>query len=176
MTRRTRRDQDQPTVEQIRHLIAHTEYRALTPAESARRRAGVEHLIASQAGLAAQVGGLTRRLAAGTRPALDVACSTCKAPARSPCVTRFGQPTTAPRLRRPPHRRQEPLMTASPPHDLRADTPREVLDAAETTVGRPADEHTAALGAVYRERNHLAAWLVALHPSVLAPAPDPGEG
>ncbi|MEU6318176.1 hypothetical protein [Streptomyces sp. NPDC047009] len=33
-----------------------------------------------------------------------------------------------------------------------------------------------ALGAVIRERNHLAAWLAALHPSVLAPAPEQGEG
>jgi hypothetical protein len=55
-------------------------------------------------------------------------------------------------------------MTASP------------LDAAQSMVRRPADEHAAALGAVIRERNHLAAWLAALHPSVLAPAPDVGQG
>ncbi len=34
------------------------------------------------------------------------------------------------------------------------------------------DDHTAALNAVYRERNHLAA----LHASVLTPAPDVGDG
>ncbi|MGW0631852.1 zinc finger domain-containing protein [Streptomyces sp. NPDC002758] len=93
---RARPEGDPPTVDQIRHLIGHTERRALSPAESARLRAGVEHLIASQAGQAAQVTRLTRLLAAGSRPALDVDCPTCQAPARSACVTRFGQPTSAP--------------------------------------------------------------------------------
>lgn len=67
-------------------------------------------------------------------------------------------------------------MTASPLDEWRADMPREVLDAAESMVRRLADEHTAALSAVYRERNHLAAWLAALHPSVLAPALDADDG
>ncbi|MFB7443094.1 hypothetical protein ACFC01_33145 [Streptomyces mirabilis] len=80
-------------MEQIRHLIGHTGYRPLSPAEAARLHAGVEHLIASQAGQAARV---TRPLAAGSRPALDVYCPTCQAPAHAPCVNRFGQPTSAP--------------------------------------------------------------------------------
>ncbi|MET7889957.1 hypothetical protein [Streptomyces mirabilis] len=54
--------------------------------------------------------------------------------------------------------------------------PREVLGAAELMMQRLADEHTAALSGVLRERNHLAAWLAALHPSVLAAAPDAGDG
>ncbi|MFF3378180.1 hypothetical protein ACFYXF_35155 [Streptomyces sp. NPDC002680] len=80
----------------MRHLIGHTEYRPLGAAEAARLRAGVEHLIASQAGQAAQVTRLARLLAAGSRPALDVHCPTCEAPAGAPCVNRFGQPTSAP--------------------------------------------------------------------------------
>ncbi|MET8957372.1 hypothetical protein [Streptomyces sp. NPDC004533] len=87
-------------MEQVRHLVGHTEYRALTPAEVARLRASVEQLIASQAGLAAQIGGLTRRLAEGARPALDVDCPTCRATAHHGCVGRFGQPTSAPHSRR----------------------------------------------------------------------------
>ncbi|MEU6318178.1 hypothetical protein [Streptomyces sp. NPDC047009] len=97
---RSRPSTDRPTVDQIRHLIGHTEYRALSQEEAARLRAGVEHLIASQGGQAAEVTRLTRLLAAGSRPALDVACPTCQAPARTACVTRYGQPTTAPHTRR----------------------------------------------------------------------------
>ncbi len=75
-------------------------------------------------------------------------------------------------------------MSAFPPDELRAamDTwgapiqPHEVLDAAESMVRRLVEEHEAALGGALRQRNHLAAWLAALHPSVLAPAPDAGEG
>ncbi|WP_449343307.1 zinc finger domain-containing protein [Streptomyces rhizosphaerihabitans] len=80
----------------MRYLIGHTERRPLSPAEAARLRAGVEHLISSQAGQAAQITRLTRLLAAGSRPALDVYCPTCQAPAHAPCVNRFGQPTSAP--------------------------------------------------------------------------------
>ncbi|MET7889956.1 zinc finger domain-containing protein [Streptomyces mirabilis] len=90
---RARPDGDRPTVEQIRHLIGHAEYRPLNPAEAARLHAGVEHLIASQAEHATR---LTRLLAAGSRPALDVFCPACQAPARAPCVNRFGQPASAP--------------------------------------------------------------------------------
>ncbi|MFB7443093.1 hypothetical protein ACFC01_33140 [Streptomyces mirabilis] len=75
-------------------------------------------------------------------------------------------------------------MSASPLDELRAgmDTwgapvqPREVLGAAEPMMRRLADEHTATLSGILRERNHLAAWLAALHPSVLAAAPDAGDG
>ncbi|MGW1157740.1 zinc finger domain-containing protein [Streptomyces sp. NPDC002519] len=94
---RARPSRDRPTADQIRHLIGHTEYRALSQEESARLRAGVEHLIASQGGQAAEV---TRLLAAGSRPVLDVACPTCQAPAHTGCVTRYGQPATAPHTRR----------------------------------------------------------------------------
>ncbi|MCX4858378.1 hypothetical protein [Streptomyces canus] len=74
-------------------------------------------------------------------------------------------------------------MSASPLDELRADMDtsgapiqqHDVLDAAESMVGRLAEEHRAALNAALRERNHLAAWLAALHPSVLAPAPDAGD-
>ncbi|WP_330306189.1 MULTISPECIES: hypothetical protein [unclassified Streptomyces] len=67
---------------------------------------------------------------------------------------------------------------ASPLHELRADIdtwaepiePREALVAAESMMQRLAAEHAAALDAAYRERNHLAAWLAALHLSFLAPA------
>ena len=65
---RARRDRDRPTIDQLRHLIGHTDSRALSPTEAARLRAGVEHLIASQAGLAAQISGLARRLAARRPP------------------------------------------------------------------------------------------------------------
>ncbi|MFF4504800.1 hypothetical protein [Streptomyces sp. NPDC001401] len=54
--------------------------------------------------------------------------------------------------------------------------PHEVLDAAESMGRRLVEEHEAAMNAALRERNHLAAWLAALHPSVLAPAPDAGDG
>ncbi|MFF4504799.1 hypothetical protein [Streptomyces sp. NPDC001401] len=111
---RARPERDRPTVDQIWHLIGHTERRALSQAEAARLRAGVEHLIASQAGLAAKVGGLTRRLAAGARPVLDVDCPTCRAPARRRCVNRFGQPTSAPHSQR--------LTAAALPADDRSTT------------------------------------------------------
>lgn len=75
-----------PTLEQLRHLIKHVEDRRLTPQEAARLRAGVDHLAASQAGMAAKVDDLTRRLVAGTRPVIDIDCPTCPARARSRCV------------------------------------------------------------------------------------------
>ena len=80
-----------PTIEQLRHLVGHAERRALTLPEAARLRAGVDHLAASQAGLAAKVDGLSRRLAAGARPAIDVECPVCPARARSRCVHPSGQ-------------------------------------------------------------------------------------
>ncbi|WP_324787066.1 hypothetical protein [Streptomyces sp. H51] len=67
-------------------------------------------------------------------------------------------------------------MTVFPLDELRADTPCEVLHAAAPLARRLADEPAEALTAARRERNHLAAWLAALHPSVLAPAPDAGDG
>lgn len=93
---RARPEEDRPTVEQMRHLIGQAENRPLGAAEAARLRDGVEHLIAGQAAQTTQVTRLTRLLAAGSRPALDVYCPTCQAPARAPCVNRFGQPTSAP--------------------------------------------------------------------------------
>lgn len=45
--------------------------------------------MASQAGHQARVDDLNRRLAAGTRPALDF---TCQAAVGSPCTRRYGQP------------------------------------------------------------------------------------
>lgn len=80
-----------PTIEQMRHLVGHAEGRALTPAEAVRLRTGVDHLAASQAGLAAKVDDLSRRLAAGARPVIDVECPVCPARARSRCVHRSGQ-------------------------------------------------------------------------------------
>ena len=80
-----------PTIEQLRHLVGHTEYRVLTPAEAARLRSGVDHLAASQAGLAAKADDLSRRLAAGARPVIDVDCPLCPAHARSRCVHPSGQ-------------------------------------------------------------------------------------
>lgn len=80
-----------PTIEQLRHLVGHAEGRALTLAEAARLRAGVEHLAASQAGLAAKVDDLSRRLAAGARPVIDVDCPLCPARALSRCVHPSGQ-------------------------------------------------------------------------------------
>ncbi|WP_326737085.1 hypothetical protein [Streptomyces sp. NBC_01022] len=79
----------------MRHLIDHTDQRALSFAEAARLRAGFEHLVASQASQASQhasVDDLNRRLAAGTRPALDFGCVTCQAAVGSPCTRRYGQP------------------------------------------------------------------------------------
>ncbi|WP_327349714.1 hypothetical protein OG772_20755 [Streptomyces sp. NBC_01321] len=35
---------------------------------------------------------------------------------------------------------------------------------------------TTALNDAYREQTHLVAWLAALHPAVIAPAPDAGDG
>ncbi|MCT9003577.1 hypothetical protein [Streptomyces rhizosphaerihabitans] len=75
-------------------------------------------------------------------------------------------------------------MSDSPLDERRADMdargrpvqPREVLGLAESMMRRLAEEHEAALGSVLRERNHLAAWLAAFHPSVLAAAPDAGVG
>ncbi|MEU2857531.1 hypothetical protein ABZ672_03745 [Streptomyces mirabilis] len=96
MTRARR--EDQPTVEQVRHLIGNTEYGAITPDEAGRLRADVEHLIASQAGMAAKVSGLTRQLAAGARPVVD--CPACQAPAASPGVTHFDHPTSGSRTKR----------------------------------------------------------------------------
>jgi len=49
----TRARPNPPSIDQMRHLIGHTEHRALTPAEAGRLRAGIEHLAASQAGMAA---------------------------------------------------------------------------------------------------------------------------
>ncbi|WP_405526709.1 hypothetical protein OG426_30180 [Streptomyces canus] len=92
---RAQRERRQPSLDQIRHLLGHTGCRALSPAEAAQLRAGVEHLIASQADLPAM-----SRLAAGSRPALDVDCPTCRAPTRHRCVNRFGQPTPAPHSQR----------------------------------------------------------------------------
>ncbi|GHE84504.1 hypothetical protein GCM10014715_45720 [Streptomyces spiralis] len=91
---------ERPTVEQLRNLISRSESRVLSADEAARLRAGMEHLLASQAGLATEVTRLTRLLAAGSRPALDVDCPTCKAPVGSTCVTRYGQPTGAPHSQR----------------------------------------------------------------------------
>lgn len=83
---------ERPTVAQMRHLIGHTDHRVLSAAEAARLRAGFEHLVASQVGQQAKVDDLNRRLAAGTRPALDFDCATCQAAAGSPCTRRYGQP------------------------------------------------------------------------------------
>ncbi|MGW0952806.1 hypothetical protein [Streptomyces sp. NPDC002545] len=55
-------------------------------------------------------------------------------------------------------------------------TPPQVFDAAEPSVQRLVEEHEKAVTTALRERNHLAAWLAALHTSVLAPAPDAGDG
>ncbi|MDX2849343.1 hypothetical protein PV342_12910 [Streptomyces sp. PA03-3a] len=123
----------------------------------------MEHLVASQAGLAAKVADLTRRLAGGARAVLDVECPVCQAPPGAGCVTRL-----------------EPPLSGS--HTER-------LAAAVTGVGtrdhhRQRSVHISTvvplnelLGAAYRERAHLAAWLAALHPSVVAPAPaDVGDG
>ncbi|MGW2700795.1 zinc finger domain-containing protein [Streptomyces sp. NPDC001340] len=98
--RRARPEAERPTVEQLRNLIGRTETHVLSGDEAARLRAGFEHLIASQAGLTAQVARLTRQLAAGSRPALEVDCPTCRAPVDSPCVNRYGQPTAAPHTQR----------------------------------------------------------------------------
>lgn len=76
-------------------------------------------------------------------------------------------------------------MSASPFEELRAsmDTrgisvePRQTLGVAKPMmVRRPAEEREKTLSGVLRERNHLVAWLAALHPSVLAAAPDVGDG
>ncbi|MFK0106400.1 hypothetical protein [Streptomyces sp. NPDC091217] len=88
--------QVRPTVDQIRTLVGRTESHVLSAEETARLRAGVEHLIAREIGLAAQVTRLTRQLTVGSRPVLDIDCPTCSAPVGSPCVTRYGQPTAAP--------------------------------------------------------------------------------
>lgn len=61
-----------PTLDQIRHLIGHTESRALSPEESHRLRVGIEHLVASAAVQAANVTDLARRPGARARPALEV--------------------------------------------------------------------------------------------------------
>ncbi|MFK0106401.1 hypothetical protein [Streptomyces sp. NPDC091217] len=63
---------------------------------------------------------------------------------------------------------------ASPLQELRADmdTCAEPIEPGEVLAA----DHAAALDAAFRERNHLTAWLAVLHPSVLAPAPDAGEG
>ncbi|MGW0952805.1 hypothetical protein [Streptomyces sp. NPDC002545] len=101
-------------MEQIRHLLGHTESRALTTAEAERLRVGVEHLIASQTSLAAKTARLTRQLAAGARPALDVECPTCQAAARCPWLNRYGHPISAPNARR--------LTAAALPTDSRNST------------------------------------------------------
>lgn len=157
------RGRPKPTLDQIRHLIGHAEHRALTPVEAERLRAGVEHLTASQAGLAAKVGDLTRRLAGGARPVLDVDCPVCQAPAGSGCVARYGQPLSGSHPDRlaaaaitaadsaNPYRQRKPHMASAGPLDK-------------------------LLNAAYRERAHLAAWLAALHPAVIAPAPGPDAG
>ncbi|MFF3378179.1 hypothetical protein ACFYXF_35150 [Streptomyces sp. NPDC002680] len=76
-------------------------------------------------------------------------------------------------------------MSTSPFEELRADDkgtggipvePHEVLGVAQPIMRRQAEEREQALGGVLRERNHLAAWLAALHPSVLSAAPDIGDG
>ncbi|MFJ3248504.1 hypothetical protein [Streptomyces sp. NPDC086782] len=87
-------------MEQLRSLLGHTESRALTTAEAERLRTGVEHLLARKAGLTAETARLTRRLANGARPALDVGCPTCQAATGCPCVNRFGHPIPAPHARR----------------------------------------------------------------------------
>ncbi|WP_127361516.1 zinc finger domain-containing protein [Actinacidiphila soli] len=152
-----------PTLEQIRHLIGHAEHRALTPAEAERLRAGVEHLSASQAGIAAKVNDLTRRLAGGARPVLDVDCPVCKAPTGSGCVARFGQPMSGSHT----DRLAAAALTATDNPNLK---PQRKLHMAS------AGPLNQLLNAAYRERNHLAAWLAALHPSVIAPAPGPDAG
>ncbi|MFG3140919.1 hypothetical protein ACGFZA_32535 [Streptomyces sp. NPDC048211] len=76
----------------MRHLIGHTDQRALSFAEAARLRAGFEHLVASQARQQARVDDLSRRAAGETRPALDFGCDACHAAAGSPCTRRYGQP------------------------------------------------------------------------------------
>lgn len=81
-----------PTVDQMRNLIGHAQDRALSYAESERLRAGFEHLVASQAAQRARIDHLSSRLTADERPALDVECATCQAPARAPCTRRYGQP------------------------------------------------------------------------------------
>ncbi|WP_330306188.1 MULTISPECIES: hypothetical protein [unclassified Streptomyces] len=68
---RARPRSQRPPVEQIRNLIDRTESHVLPADEAARLRAGVEHLIASQTGLAAQVTRLTRQLASAVLPADD---------------------------------------------------------------------------------------------------------
>ncbi|MGW3658385.1 hypothetical protein ACWD6R_23045 [Streptomyces sp. NPDC005151] len=75
-------------------------------------------------------------------------------------------------------------MTTGPLDELRADMetwgapikPHEVLDAADTVAQRLVDQHTRALNGAYCELAHLVAWLAALHPAVLTPAPDAGDG
>ncbi|MFF3493700.1 hypothetical protein ACFYWS_20375 [Streptomyces sp. NPDC002795] len=82
---------NQPTLEQIRHLIGHAEYRVLTPDESARLRKGVEALAASRSGLAARVDQLTSMLAAGTSPT-RATCPTCRAEPGTNCRARDERP------------------------------------------------------------------------------------
>ncbi|WP_324787067.1 hypothetical protein [Streptomyces sp. H51] len=67
---------ERPTADQVRNLIGRAERRQLTPEEAMRLRAGVEHLIASQADLALQDGQPTSaphslRLACAALPAAD---------------------------------------------------------------------------------------------------------
>lgn len=76
------------------------------------------------------------------------------------------------------------MTVPGPLAELRADMdtwgapidPWDVLNSAETYTERMLAEHAAAVNAAYTERAHLVAWLAALHPSVIAPAPDAGDG
>ncbi|MEU4094452.1 hypothetical protein [Streptomyces sp. NPDC026673] len=159
----TRARKEHPTLDQLRHLIGHTGRRVLSAVESERLRAGVEHLVASQAGLNAKVAELTRRLAGGARPVLDVECPVCQAPPGVGCVTRLGPPLSGSHTER--------LAAAAVTGVGTRDHHRQ--RSAHIATAGPLDE---LLGAAYRERAHLAAWLSALHPSVVAPAPaDVGD-
>ncbi|MGW3246517.1 zinc finger domain-containing protein [Streptomyces sp. NPDC001070] len=160
----TRTRKDRPTLDQLRHLIGHTGHRVLSVVESERLRAGVEHLVASQAGLAAKVAELTRRLSGGARPVLDVECPVCQAPPGSGCVTRLGPPLSGSHTER--------LAAAAVTGTGTRDPHRQ--RAVHISAAGPLDK---LLNAAYRERAHLAAWLAGLHPSVIAPAPpDTGDG
>ncbi|MGI5139369.1 zinc finger domain-containing protein [Streptomyces sp. CA-106110] len=86
-------------MDQIQHLVGHTEHRTLSQAETERLRAAIEHLIASRRAWPPR-SAASQSARCRARPALDVGCPTCKAPARSPCVTRYGQPASAPHTRR----------------------------------------------------------------------------
>lgn len=133
---------ERPTVEQMRHLIDHTDQRALSFAEAARLRAGFEHLVASQASQASQHASVDDLNHAARR--------------RYPPGPRL-------RLRHLPGRRRLPLHPPLRPAHARLPLPTPDRGRRRR---RAEPRMTTDLDGAYRERAHLLAWLAALHPGL----------